>query len=136
MITRNGSILHKWFPNEFEALSAFYQKKLALHTPILVRYNVFNFHIEIKNSKLISLNKEIFLNGMPIVLHKIFQQNKKTAKYYLITNIGILIAKSSKLLDEQVYEITDLFLETTPGRLIFSVNYKNLLKTRKNYVDY
>ena len=42
-----------------------------------------------------------------------------------LKNIGILIAHS---LDEINYEITDLFLETTPGRLIFSINFNNALK--------
>jgi hypothetical protein len=46
-------------------------------------------------------------------------------KYYLITNIGILIAR---YVNENKYELTDLFLETTPGRLIFSQNFKNSVK--------
>jgi len=43
----------------------------------------------------------------------------------MLTNIGILIAH---LINDNNYEITDLFLETTPGRLIFSFNFTNALK--------
>ena len=64
-------------------------------------------------------------NEKEILVYKIFQVQKKYIKYYLLTNIGILIAKS---LGENNFEIIDLFLETTPGRLIFSLNFNNILK--------
>ena len=64
-------------------------------------------------------------NNKEIILYKIFQIHKKVKKYYMLTNIGILIAH---LINDNNYEITDLFLETTPGRLIFSFNFTNALK--------
>jgi hypothetical protein len=42
-------------------------------------------------------------------------------------SIGILIAH---YLNENYYQLTDLFLETTPGRLIFSVNFKTSIKNK------
>ena len=40
MISKINHIIKKWFANERQALLlAYYQKKLTLHTPILVRYS-------------------------------------------------------------------------------------------------
>ena len=127
MIAKNNFIVKKWFSNENQALSAFYQKKLTLHTPILVRYSLSKFKIKNENGKLkffdnltnlTNSNKDIFI-------YKIFQIERKFKKFYLLTNIGILIAQ---LLNDNNYEITDLFLETTPGRLIFSLNFNNAVQ--------
>ena len=57
-----------------------------------------------------------------IIVTKIFRGGNFLAKYYFITNIGVLVSHLSK---EGNYEITDLFLETSPGRLIFSTNFIN-----------
>ena len=64
-------------------------------------------------------------NNKEIILYKIFQTQTNIKKYYLLTNMGILI---TDLLDDKNYEVTDLFLETTAGRLIFSFNFTNALK--------
>ena len=127
MIAKNNFIVKKWFSNENEALSAFYQKKLTLHTPILVRYALSKFKIKNENGKLQFFDTltNLTSNNKEIILYKIFQIHKKVKKYYMLTNIGILIAH---LINDNNYEITDLFLETTPGRLIFSFNFTNALK--------
>jgi DNA-directed RNA polymerase beta' subunit len=125
MINKNAYILKKWFSNENQALVAFYQKKLTIHTPILVKYTISDFKIEIEKNELKFFENLLFLNKKNITLYKIFKINKNTEKYYLTTSIGILIARS---LNSKQYIITDLFLETTPGRLIFSTNFKNLIK--------
>ena len=127
MIAKNNFIVKKWFSNENQALSAFYQKKLTLHTPILVRYALSKFKIKNENGKLQFFDTltNLTSNNKEIILYKIFQIHKKVKKYYMLTNIGILIAH---LINDNNYEITDLFLETTPGRLIFSFNFTNALK--------
>lgn len=125
MITNNRYLLKRWFANENEALIAFYQKNLTIHTPILVRYSISNSLIEIKKERLIFQSNETFFNNTEVFLYKIFQISKIYKKYYLITNIGIIIVYSQP---NGHYEISDLFLETTPGRLIFSINFKNLMK--------
>ena len=125
MINKNAYILKKWFSNENQALVAFYQKKLTIHTPILVKYTISDFKIEIEKNELKFFENLLFLNKKNITLYKIFKINPNTEKYYLTTSIGILIARS---LNSNQYIITDLFLETTPGRLIFSTNFKNLIK--------
>jgi DNA-directed RNA polymerase subunit beta' len=133
MIRNNDYILQKWFANEREALSAFYQKKVAIHSPILVRYSILKFEVKINQQELIFLESEMFLSEKKVFLYKIFQTGKNNKKYYLITNIGILIAHYK---NDFTYEITDLFLETTPGRLIFSMNFKNLLNRKESYANY
>jgi DNA-directed RNA polymerase subunit beta' len=127
MIHNNKSLLKKWFANEKEALSAFYQKKLTIHTPILVRYSLSNFEIRNENGKmkLIDLKSNLKVNEREIFIHKTFSSGNSSGKYYLVTSIGILI---SHYLNENSSQLTDLFLETTPGRLIFSVNFKNSIK--------
>ena len=127
MVTKNYYTLKKWFANEKEALSAFYQKKLTIHTPILVRYSISNFKIRTENGKITFLDNVTRLktNEREIRILRIFRVGPKAEKYYLITTIGIFI---SRYLNSNYYELTDLFLETTAGRLIFSNNFKNAIK--------
>ena len=123
MISKKKSILQKWFANERDALLAFYNKKLTLHTPILVRYTLNDFKIEVINKKLKFIDTISYLNinEREIKVYKIFQLGTSIQKYYLLTNIGIVIAR---YVNKNEYILTDLFLETTPGRLIFSLNFK------------
>lgn len=127
MITNNCYSVKKWFSNETEALSAFYQKKLTIHTPILVRYTIGTFKIKTDQGKITFLDNITHLNSneRDISILKIFSVGNNSQKYYLITTIGIFI---SRYLNDNFYELTDLFLETTPGRLIFSINFKNSIK--------
>ena len=127
MIAKNNFLVKKWFSNESQALSAFYQKKITIHTPILVRYSVSKFRIRNENGKLKFFDSltSFASNTKEVILYKIIQtQNNNVPKFYLLTNIGVLIAH---LIDVQNYEVTDLFLETTAGRLIFSFNFTNAL---------
>ena len=126
MIAKNNFLMKKWFANETQALTAFYQKKLTIHTPILVRYSLKKFKIEVKNGKLKFFDSITALNTneKDILIYKIFEIEKKCNKFYLLTNIGILIAYG---IQDNKYEIIDLFLETSPGRLIFSLNFNNAL---------
>jgi DNA-directed RNA polymerase subunit beta' len=124
MITRNSFTTKTWFPNQQQALGAFYQKKITIHTPILVRYPLSTFQILNENGKLkfIDTVTNLSINEREVIIKKVFPVTNSVKKYYLITSIGILIARS---IDEKQYEITDLFLETTAGRLIFSINFIN-----------
>jgi DNA-directed RNA polymerase subunit beta' len=136
MVTNNSYHIKKWFGNEKEVLSAFYQKKLTIHTPVLVRYSLTSFKVEIENRKLIFVDDitNFASNNREITVKKVFNvggngvngvngsNGNLPEKYYLITTIGIFI---SRYVNENYYELTDLFLETTPGRLIFSNNFKN-----------
>jgi DNA-directed RNA polymerase subunit beta' len=117
----------KWFANEKDALSAFYQKKLTIHTPILVRYSVPDFQIRIENNKIIFVDNITHLhsNEREITILKTFRVGSNMEKFYLITTIGIFIARYYNM---DCYELSDLFLETTAGRLIFSNNFKNSMK--------
>jgi len=129
MINKSPTLIQKWFANENEALSAFYQKKITLHTSILVRYSLSSFKIKLENKKLKFFDTKTGLetNQKFISILKIFQFGKNYTKYFLVTNIGILIAHKK---NQHNYEISDLFLETTAGRLIFSINFKNAINCK------
>jgi hypothetical protein len=124
MVTKSPSMIQKWFGTEKKALSAFYQKKINIHTSILVRYNLQDFKIKIEKEKieLFDLQTKLLTTQKIIKILKIYKLGLENKKYFLITNIGIFIARSKEF---NFYELTDLFLETTPGRLIFSTNFKN-----------
>ena len=130
MLKRNHFLLQKWFANQNDALNCYYQKRIAIHQPILVRYSIPNFTIEISSKKIEIFDKlSIFFNKKSIIISKIYQAKKKEKIYFLLTNVGILIAKK-KL--KSYYMITEFFLETTPGRIIFNLTTQNNLK--KNYI--
>jgi DNA-directed RNA polymerase subunit beta' len=141
MIQKNKFPIKKWFANEKDALISFYQKKISVHNPILVRYSA-SSNKAAKKKKLrldlilldnsINSKAELLLNKkdkIEIELYKAFKYDNIYKTYYFITSIGILIARpawsSSKKME---YEVTDLFLETTAGRIIFSINFTNLIK--------
>jgi DNA-directed RNA polymerase subunit beta' len=130
--------LKKWFGNEDQALCAYYQKHIQLQSPILVRYKMTDFQVEVKNKQLKLLPTKNFLPFMEkeIRILKIFENNqiskawdpqetKNFGKVYFLTNLGIFIGES---IQPEKYSIHEFFLETTPGRLIFSINFKNCLK--------
>jgi DNA-directed RNA polymerase subunit beta' len=128
MIAKNKHVIQKWFGNEKEVLAAFYQKKLSLHTPVLLKYGNLNFSFSLLNNKKIKFFDNLnFLNiKNELFVHQLFKVSKKYETYYFITSVGILIAR--KLGNWNNYLLTDFFLETSPGRLIFTINFKNSLK--------
>ena len=130
MIYKQKEIVRKWFSNENQAIQAFYQKKITLQTPLLVRYSISSFRLQIEEKTIILKEN---LSGLEFTERSInflkcycLNPNKKT--YAFITNIGIFLAFESAPLQ---FSVTDLFLETSAGRLIFSLNYKNSLQKRK-----
>lgn len=126
MISKIPSTIQNWFSNENDALLAFYQKKLNIHSNILVRYNLKSFKIKVELGKIKFFETITGLNtnDKEIFISKIYQLGENYKKYFLITNIGVFIAHTK---NKNEYELTDLFLETTPGRLIFSINFKNAI---------
>jgi DNA-directed RNA polymerase subunit beta' len=148
MVTKNKQLFQQWFPNENDALKAFYQKKINLHTPILVRYKIFNTNFEIEKNeiKVFKTKKNVFFKETEIFIYKKFQINQPLEKFYFITNLGVFVGygnragQSSEIsptnsnqftkleTTRQKYSLTDLFLETSPGRLIFSINFKNAIQ--------
>ena len=83
--------------------------------------------LKIENKTLILLDQitKFNVNERKIVINKVIPVQQSVTKYYLLTNVGILIAYH---LSDNFYEITTLFLETTPGRLIFNHNFKKAIK--------
>jgi DNA-directed RNA polymerase beta' subunit len=125
MIKKYPSLIKKWFSNEKEAITAFSQKKINLHTPILVRYSPNSFKIKSEKENLLFLDNLNFLNVIekPLTIHRIFSHTKKNIKkYFLFTNLGILILEKR---EKHSITIFCFFLEITAGRLIFSTNFRN-----------
>jgi DNA-directed RNA polymerase subunit beta' len=157
MITKNKSILKKWFIDENHILAAFYQKKLTLHSPILLKYSrVFSLFFIVEN-KIKFLDSSISSNKLKnkknefnvlenykdknIKIYKIFYLNnyETTKKVYIITSLGIFVAIQIQEINEQrvretntiqklKFLLIDLFLETSPGRIIFNKNFQESLK--------
>jgi DNA-directed RNA polymerase subunit beta' len=128
MIKKYPSLIKKWFSNEKEALIAFYQKKINLHTPILVRYSLNSFEIKSQNGQLIFYDtvNAVSMNEKILSIQKIFfLKIKKANKYFLFTNLGILIIEKK---ESNEFKIISFFLEVSAGRLIFSTNFKNSIK--------
>jgi DNA-directed RNA polymerase subunit beta' len=149
MISKNKNIVQKWFGNENHVLSAFSNKKLNLHTPILLKYTNCSNLFSINNNKIkfltFSLNhKNIFdnLKTKEIIVYKSFYSQKK--KIYLITSIGVFISfkvnefnenfelkiNKNDIYQNDLYILTDFFLETTPGRLIFNKNFEMAIENK------
>ena len=129
MIKKNKQLLKKVFSNEADALRAFYLKKINIHTPILVRYRIYNssFNINSKTLNFYKTKDDILFKEKKIIINKIFKIKSIIEKFYLITNIGIFIAHSTEL-ENKKFVLSDLFLETTPGRLLFTMNFKKTIE--------
>jgi DNA-directed RNA polymerase subunit beta' len=116
--------ISNWFENENAALLAFYQKEITIHASILVRYPILDFKIKIINNEIMISDHFFKSSEKKLKILKSFKSKKISRKFYFLTNIGVLIGNAS---DDKSYRITNLFLETTPGRIIFSSNLKNIL---------
>lgn len=125
MITGRREIIQKWFGSPQAALNTYSQKKISLHTPILVRYKINSLKFKVCAKKLEFLEMNPFLNSKikEIFIKKLYRNNKN---YYFITNFGLFIAQKGT---NEKYKLSDFFLETTAGRLVFSSNFNQILKT-------
>lgn len=132
MIYKQKEIVRKWFSNENQALQAFHLKKITLQTPLLIRYPVVSFLIEFQGQTILLRENppELELTKKNLFLLKCYCLNEKKKTYAFITNVGVFLALA---LNSYEFQVTDLFLETSVGRLIFNSNYKNSLQ-KGNYV--
>jgi DNA-directed RNA polymerase subunit beta' len=124
MSNKNFSINKKIFNTENEALLFFYQKKITLHTSILINYSnnsYYKFKIYKKKLYIYNNKLKILFNIKKITFLKIYKNDKNN--YFVITNIGIL---NIILIKKKYYILKNLILETTPGRLIFINNFNKL----------
>nr|BBH43105.1 RNA polymerase b'-subunit [Spumella sp. NIES-1846] len=120
------NIIKNWFNSESLALLAYMQKRISLYTPILIKYTKKNYNIlyNNKNFELLILYKNIILSKTIFLIKKIYKLGEIYPKYILLTNIGIIIINFKSL---NIFKITDFFLETTVGHIIFNLNYFNSL---------
>ena len=132
MIKQRTSFTKKWFAHENEALLAFYQKKIELHSPILVRYFIFDSKIKIIGKAIFLLNNLLEFEKKQIIITKLFTFiSYAIKKYFVLTNIGLLIFEEDS---RKNLHLIDFFLETTPGRLIFSMSIKK--ESKEHYGVY
>lgn len=124
MIKKKVNPIKKWFSSEAESLMAFYQKKIALHDPILIKYSIQNLMLEEGQTELNVQESKSLLNAKRIKIYKKLASTNALQKFYFLTNIGIFIGYSEK---DRWYKITDLLLETTAGRTLFNSNFNNLI---------
>lgn len=125
LLLNKKTLIKKWFPNETSALVCFYQKKLSIHSPIFVRYSLIDFFVELEKDFFFLSDFILSSEKQKVLIYKTFQFGQQPLKYYFLTNVGIFIGR---ITPKGNYQLTDFFLETTPGRLIFSVNLKIILK--------
>lgn len=136
MLKSYGIIERYLFANESQVLYALSQKELTIHTPILIRYNFLKFSLTYDNNNLkitsfySKQNKDLnFFLSEKISVFKIYKNSQKSNKFYFFTNFGIILGKR---LNTKLYEVTDYFIETTPGRLLFSTNLKTFSSFKIN----
>ena len=127
MISKEKPNLKKWFGNQQKAIDAFYQKKIDLHTPILVRYSHVFFELKLEMNKLSLHNVQ---NGLEftdceILIKKTYCLNSQLKTYAFITNIGIFLVYQNSF---NSYQIQEFFLETSPGRLLFGLNFQKIIQ--------
>ena len=121
MINKTNYFNKKYFNNENSVLNSFYKKNISIHTPVLVHYHISNLKFYFDKKNICFFNKNNIFKKTKIQLIKKYLISEKLKKYYLITTIGIMIVYEKN----NLLELKNLFLETTPGRLIFSKNLKN-----------
>jgi DNA-directed RNA polymerase subunit beta' len=120
----------KIFSNEKEAIIAYNEKKIELHSSILVRYQLLNLEVRIEKEKIFILEKDLSFpfENKPIIIFKIFPVlTNKIKKYFVLTSLGIMILQQNS---QKIFYITDFFIETTVGRIIFTTNLKNYFEKR------
>lgn len=111
----------KYFGNSSEVMLALLTKKINLQSRILVRYPIKDFHFTQKKNELVFSATFFPLVEKTLKFFEIIQGQKENFSAYFLTDIGIFVGKK---LTENHYLLTDLFLDTTPGRIIFGMGLK------------
>ena len=125
MIRNKKGEIQKCFSNEEDGLKAFYHKKITIHTPILVRYKIFGLYFNTEHNKIKFLNPKdnLLFCTQTFSIYKKFINFSIVTKAYFLTNLGVF----SSIKYNNLYILTDFFFETSPGRLLFSQNFKQLI---------
>lgn len=110
-LKKNRNIFFKYFNSKQEINLAYYQKKIDIHTPILINLPLTKFLIIKSKNSLILLNSKLQMLDHKIEVIKFI---KKLNYIYLFLDCGILMAKKNF---NKKYRIISLLFKTTPGRL-------------------
>jgi len=124
----------KWFENEEIALLTYYQKKLNLHTSILIKYSLNNLLLKQEGDTFVIQHKKSY-DDITSYKIQIYKKLKNGNNLFLISNIGIFLARYNK---EYKCLLTHCFVETTPGRLIFNKNLQEVYNklSKNSYINY
>lgn len=125
LTTKEERYFPKYFGNSSEVILALLNKKINLQNRILVRYPIKDFNFTQKENKLIFSADFFPLFEKTVSFLEIIKGQKENFSSYFLTDIGIFIGKK---LTENNYLLTDLFLDTTPGRIIFGMGLKESRK--------
>lgn len=112
-----------YFFNEEEAFIKYFEKKIFLHSSILIQYCTNYIFLEDTNLYINTLFDDKWT--FKIKIHKSFIFNKKKFQIYLFTNIGLIICQ---LYIKNIFYIKNIYYKTTIGKLLFYNNCKNIIK--------
>lgn len=116
---KNQKYLPTCFPSEEIALNAFFSKKITLHNSIFIRYSISSLTFKIIEKSLIFSSEEFPLFEEKIEISRILYGPFMNA--YFFTQLGLI---SGYKINENIFRLSDFFLETTVGRIIFGKTIK------------
>jgi DNA-directed RNA polymerase subunit beta' len=123
----------KLFYSEKDVLNSYYKKKITLHDNILIKYTIKNIKFKLKNKELYFSESLFEFFNKKINIKKIYKFNSNNDQFFIVTNIGVLTIQKN---EKNKYLIQSIFIETTPGRIIFNQNFENIKKNDYNENNY
>jgi DNA-directed RNA polymerase subunit beta' len=115
----------KCFSTDDEAIFAFHQKLISLHSPILIKKKIEKFPFFIENNNLFISDTFLKKKKKKVDIYKIYKSKSFYKKVFLLTNIGILILEYDL---KNSYKMVSFFSQTTVGRIFFSKNFEKILQ--------
>lgn len=126
--SKQNSNYIKCFSTIDEAILSFYQKKVSLHSPVLVKKKIKNFNFTLENNSLYIVDPLFGNKKRKIEIYKIYKSKIFIKKIFFLTNIGILVCEYDL---KNYYKIVNFFYQTTIGRIFFYKNFENILEEFK-----
>lgn len=113
----------KWFSTSEEAIQNFLQKKISLHTPILVKNKKKKIRFSFSKNAFYFINTVFPDKKIKIEILKFSKSKNFLKKIYLFTNIGIISCNHDY---KNFYTLNNLFCQTTIGRIFFEKNFEKI----------
>ncbi len=116
--SKNLVLSNKIYKSNTVVLSLYFEKKIFLNDIILLKNNKICNLLRIIKRKICFFDNNFSLKNSSVKIYKTYKSKKK---YFLLTELGILILNK---INKKIYKLSDCFYQTTPGRLIL----ENLVK--------